>query len=446
MSFDPAAHGCGIVHIGPGAFHRAHQAVYTQDSMQAKGGDWRIIAVSPRSTDVADALRAQNGRYTLVTRGAQKSSYRVIESLSDAISASRDPDAVLAALSRPETQIVSLTITEKAYDPESSAIRLLASALAQRMAAGTQPFTLMSCDNLPGNGAVLREVVMDAALDTSTKLAEWTDENVRFPSTMVDRITPATTADLLKEVARETGWADQVPVETEAFSQWVIEDNFGTGRPAWDVAGAQLVSSVAPYEKMKLRMLNGAHSMLAYAGHLAGKTYVRDVMAEPVLAAQVERHMTAAALTLTSAAGLDANAYRDALLARFRNPAIAHETYQIAMDGSQKMPQRIFAPALEAAEKGMELAPFAFATAAWAQYLAGRTEAGDTFELRDPREAELAALPAAPDDRIDAIFSLPDLVPAALAHQDRFRKASKQALRAIQGYGILAALREDADA
>ncbi len=440
--FEPAAHGVGIVHIGPGAFHRAHQAVYTEDAMSAEGGNWRILGVSMRSTHIADALTAQSGRYTLVTRGANGSRYRQVNAVAGALTAKRDSEAIYSALARPETRVVSLTVTEKAYHAKpGGVVDLLVHALAQRKEAGIAPFTALSCDNLAGNGDVLKRAVMKMA-ESRPGLAEWIAKNARFPATMVDRITPASTEALKAEVAAETGWQDLIPIETESFSQWVIEDDFADGRPVWEAAGAELVANVAPYERMKLRMLNGAHSMLAYAGHLSGKKYVRDVMNTPALADQVLRHMNAAATTLDPRDGLNTDTYRDALLNRFRNPHIAHETYQIAMDGSQKMPQRIFAPALEALHFGQELSDFAFATAVWARYLTGVTEDGKSYALRDPREAELTELPQNPDDRIAALFALKDLVPSALAADDSFRQAVTAKYRQLVEHGVSAALSE----
>lgn len=438
-----------IVHIGPGAFHRAHQAVYTHDAMQADGGAWGITAVSLRSTKIADALNAQNGRYTVVIRAATGPEYRVIESITDAVTAAQGLAPVLDALAAPSTRIVSLTVTEKAYQQGQSAdemnvIRVLTEALARRKAAGFAGVTLLSCDNLPNNGAVLRSAVLGDARARDPQLADWIESHTSFPSTMVDRITPATTPALLDMVDRDTGWADLVPVETEPFSQWIIEDDFVQGRPAWDTAGAILVGDVKPYENMKLRMLNGAHSMLAYAGHLTGQTYVRDVMAEATLAARVADHIDAAAKTLPPMPGIDFAEYRDALLARFKNPHIAHETFQIAMDGSQKMPPRIFTPAREAVSRGQTVAPFARATALWLRYLEGRTDAGEPYSLRDPREAELAALPTEPSAKLRALFALPELVPAALAQNQEFTTATRTYLQAFARDGVLAALKENA--
>ena len=430
----------GIVHIGPGAFHRAHQAVYTQEA----GDGWQITGVSLRSADFAKALTRQNGRYTLVTRAEKSTEYCEITSLSKALSIANGRAPILHALTQPETRIISLTITEKGYTvpfDADSTITLLIEALQMRMESGRSGVTLLSCDNLTNNGAVLQKAVLDAA---TPNLIDWLGENVRFPSTMVDRITPATTPELRAEVARETGWADEIPVETEAFSQWVIEDDFVAGRPAWERAGAELVSDVAPYEQMKLRMLNGAHSMLAYVGHLLGKTYVRDVMADDMLAPLVGRHMDAAALTLDIGTGLDPARYRDQLLDRFRNPHIAHETYQIAMDGSQKMPQRIFAPALDTIRRRLDIEPFALATACWLRYLDGRTDAGKSYLLRDPRESELVALPSEPEARVAALFALPNLVLPELAADQTFRETTTVYLQAITTHGLMSALQESA--
>lgn len=439
-AFDPTGQGAGIVHIGPGAFHRAHQAVLTEDAGALAGGDWGIVAIAPHSTDVIDALLAQNGSYTLVTRGAAGTRYRKIKVHAGAVAASRSPEQALAVLTRPTTRIVSLTVTEKAYRADAAIIILLVQALAKRRDAGHLPFTLLSCDNLTDNGAVLRAVMLKAARQHDATLADWLAETGRFPSTMVDRITPAATPALLAEVKQKTGWADQMPVETEDFCQWVIEDDFVDGRPDWDKAGAIFVHDVAPYERMKLRMLNGAHSMLAYAGHLAGLTYVRDVMQNGTLGDKVAQHMDAAAATLPTSDGLDTETYKSALLDRFRNPHIAHETYQIAMDGSQKMPQRIFAPALDAARSGAALDAFALATALWAQYLGGESDTGLAYALRDPREKDLTTLPRDPENRIDALFALPNLVPPELAQNNGFRDASVLALREFAQHGVLGAL------
>ncbi|MEM7302131.1 MAG: mannitol dehydrogenase family protein [Pseudomonadota bacterium] len=440
----------GIVHIGPGAFHRAHQVAYTQDAMAIENGPWQIEGVSLRSRTVADALNAQNGNFTLVIRGAVDTEYRKMTALAGVLTAADGMDPILNALCRPATRIVSLTVTEKAYTKAkdengaaNSVIQLLTDALQQRRVAGAGPITLLSCDNLSDNGAVLSEAVQASASNVSSALVDWISEHVTFPSTMVDRITPATTPDLIAEVERATGWADAAPVETEAFSQWVIEDNFANGRPQWEAAGALLVSHVAPFEHMKLRMLNGAHSMLAYAGHVAGKTYVRDVMADEPFAELVSRHMQSAAATLDPVPAIDLCVYRKELLERFRNPHIAHETYQIATDGSQKLPQRIFSPAVEAINRGLNPGAFAFATAAWLRYLNGKSDADQPYKIRDPHELVLADLPAEPNARVNALCGLPNLVPPILAASDAFKNSISERLERMNEKGMRAAVMEE---
>ena len=411
-SYDRTALGAGIVHIGLGAFHKAHQAVYTDDALAAAGGDWRIIGVSLRSAVPAEELAPQDGLFTVIQRSEAGSKARVIGAIAMALCLKTQRQDVLAALVAPETRIVSITVTEKGYgidrstggidrnhpaiaadlaNPEepSGLAGLLVWALGHRRAAGIEPFTVLSCDNLPENGPLVRGLLTDFARNAVPELADYITGNVAFPATMVDRITPARSAATL-DLAREmTGRQDEAAVECEDFHQWVIEDNFPTGRPAWEAGGAIFVDKVRPYEEMKLRMLNGAHSMLAYSGFLAGHKYVRDVMADPDLAVLVHRHLLAAASTLDPLPGVDFRRYALELESRFRNPHLGHETFQIAMDGTEKMPQRIFAPAADAVRKDLPLGPFALATASWMRYTLGCTDHGKPYALRDPREEEI---------------------------------------------------------
>jgi fructuronate reductase len=467
--YTPEDHDAGIIHIGVGAFHRAHQAVYTDDALAKFGGDWRILGVSLRSAATAQALNAQAGRYHVVIRADQATApdCRVIGAIAGVLTAQNGIDPILDALCDPKIKIVSLTITEKAYaidrqtggldhaDPLISAdlktpnapqsvIGLLVRALHLRMETGRPAFTLLSCDNLPDNGHLLRAAVLAYATEISTELAAWIKENASFPCTMVDRITPACTPALLAETKAATGRDDLAPIETEPFSQWVVEDDFCAGRPAWDKVGALMVADVAPYEKMKLRMLNGAHSLLAYAGFLSGHAYVRDTMQDPALTALVARHITAAAATLAPLDEIDFAAYGADLIARFQNPNIAHETYQIAMDGSQKMPQRIFEPALETLDAGGDVDSFAFATAAWIRYLTGQHDHDAPYALRDPREAELAQICSAHHGdataMVKGVFALSGLVPARLVATPDFTLRVAAHLSHMLASGMKAAI------
>jgi len=470
-AYDRGSRASGIVHIGTGAFHKAHQAVYTDDALAASGGDWMITGVSLRSGDVADQLNPQDGLYTLVVRGQEGTSARVIGSIARVLVAPRDRQAVLEALAAPETKIVSLTITEKGYgvDPKtggldrahasvapdlaaprapSGAVGYIVEGLRLRRERGLPPFTALCCDNLPHNGRVLKRLVTEFAKAVDPALAAWIGDNVRFPSTMVDRITPASTDRTSAEVEELIGQRDMAAVETEPFTQWVVEDDFVAGRPDWEAGGAIFARDVAPYEKMKLRMLNGAHSMLAYSGYIAGHQYVRDVMGDAALAKLVKRQMSAAAATLDPVPGVDLDAYAADLLVRFANPAIAHQTYQIAMDGTQKLPQRLIEPAIVTLGAGASLDAYAFAVAAWMRYCVGMNEQGQTYELRDPREAEIAALVGgaggASGSIVDRLLGLPGLFPEELATAPEWSNAVKTRLEAMLSQGMRAAIEREA--
>jgi fructuronate reductase len=472
--FTPAEHGVGIVHLGLGAFHRAHQAVYTHDALALAGGDWRICGVSLRSTGIVSALQAQDWLYTLTLRpetARGETTRRIIASFGSCLAAAEATEPVLAQLAHDGTRIVSTTVTEQGYgfdraagtiDPRDPVIArdlaqprmpkgtigMIVEGLRRRRDSGLGAYSVLCCDNLPDNGALLRQAVIDFAGEVDAKLSRWIAEHATFPGTMVDRITPATTPALRAQISAALGLDDAAPIETEPFSQWVMTDDFCAGCPAWDAAGALLVADVAPYETMKLRMLNGAHSMLAYAGFLAGHRYVRDVMQDRALSALVARHMEAAARTLRPLESLDTEAYAQQLLARFRNPNIAHETYQIAMDGSQKLPQRVFAAASDALLAGQPLDAFAFATAAWIRYGDGAHDNGKTYDLRDPRAPELTeAWAGAGTARVmvDRIGRLPGLMPEPLAQSEAWCAAVASRLDMMRADGMPAAIRREAE-
>ncbi|RVV98295.1 mannitol dehydrogenase family protein [Mesobaculum littorinae] len=414
-AYDRAALGEGIVHLGLGAFQKSHLAVYTDDALARSGGDWRIVGVSLRSDQAVRDLTPQNGLFTVIEAGVDGTQARVVGAVSRALAhAHGDAEAVRAVLADPATRIVTITVTEKGYgldrarggaDPQHPAIAhdlvhpeapvgvagLLVQALAARRAAGVPPFTILSCDNLPGNGDLVRGLILDVAGRRDPALRDWIAGAVACPNAMVDRITPAPDAEVRAMAAAMTGRTDAGAILTERFRQWVIEDRFPEGRPDWEAGGALFVEDVAPYEHMKLRMLNGSHSMIAYAGVLTGHTHVRDVMADAALARLVRRHLAAAAATLAPLPGIDFAAYGDDLARRFANPHLAHRTAQIAMDGTEKMPQRIYAPARDARTGGQDLRPFAFATALWMRFALGRHDDGTTFDLNDPRSDEIAA-------------------------------------------------------
>ena len=389
-AYDRLAQKCGIVHFGIGAFHRAHQAVYTDDAMNTGDRDWAITGVSMRSGDVAAQINPQDGLYTVTARGAQGSETRLIGAVRRVLVAAQERDAVVAALAAPDTHIVSFTITEKGYQRSDGGgfpvfCDLLGNALALRRDAGLPGLTLLSCDNLAGNGAQL-SALMRAYLQTSdAALAEWFARECTCPSTMIDRIVPATT-DADRNLAG--GIRDEGAVVTEPFSQWVIEDKFAGPRPRWEVGGVQLVADVAPYETAKLRMLNGAHSALAYLGLLRGHDFVHQAIGDPAIRPTIDTLMrNEAAPSIDAAPGQDLAAYADALIARFSNPALAHRLIQIAMDGSQKIPQRWLETLAHHQRAGRQCPSLLDAIAAWLIHVRG-----DGPPVDDPRAAELAAL------------------------------------------------------
>jgi len=347
----------GIVHLGPGAFFRAFGAPWVAEAMAARGGDWGITGVSLQSPATRDALLPQGWDYTAVELGPEGEIPRVISVLNEVLVAPEDPAAVLAAMSAPGVRIVTLTVTEKGYchSPATGALNFdhpdirhdlaqalprsapgfLVRALAARRRAGLPPFTVLSCDNLPGNGHLVRGAVLSLAGALDPGLADWIETRGAFPSCMVDRIVPATGAGDLDRLEAATGLRDEAAVLHEPFRQWVIEDNFAAGRPDFSAVGVQMVRDVAPWEHMKLRMLNGTHSALAWLGYLAGHQTIAETVADPVFERFVTRLWQAEIIpALKPPPGESLSAYAAALLGRYRNPAIRHRTAQIAMDGS----------------------------------------------------------------------------------------------------------------
>jgi fructuronate reductase len=395
-AYDRAKVAAGVVHIGVGAFHRAHQAAWFDEILSHGDLRWGIQGVSLRSPTAGQALNPQDGLYTLVERSADGETIRVRGAILGVITAAgRERDAI-AALAAPQTQLVSLTITEKGYVAETSdgvpttAAGFLAKALAERRAAGLAPFTVLSCDNLDDNGARIRALVLDAASRIDPGLAEWVEQNGAFPSSMVDRITPATMADEKAALEARLGYRDEAIVTSEHFRQWVIEDRFAGPRPDFAAVGVQVVTDVIPWQAAKLRLLNGAHSALAYLGALAGFTFVHEAVGWPPLRAYVRRLWREAASTLKATPGLDLDAYQDALLKRFDNPHLAHRLRQIAMDGSQKLPPRLLATIDDRLAAGRSIDALALAVAAWARWQRGVDEAGAVFTVEDPHAADMA--------------------------------------------------------
>lgn len=407
----------GIVHLGLGAFFRAFGCIYVADAMAASGGGWGITGACLRRPDTRDALRARNWAYASVSLAPDCEELRDITVLNDVLVAPEDPQALLDAMADPAIKIVSLTVTEKGYchDPATgklnenhpdvihdlahplpvSALGYLVRALQMRRAAGRAPFTVLCCDNLPDNGTVLRALVLQLSVQIDPDLSDWIAQEGRFPCTMVDRITPATTPADIERISSVLGYEDAAPVLHEPFGQWVIEDDFvGGHRPDFATAGAEMVDSVTAHEHMKLRMLNGAHSALAYLGFLAGHDSIAAASADAVFGCYLRALWAEIMPTVQAPEGTSLPHYADALYARFTNTAIHHRTWQIAMDGSQKLPQRLLGTLSETLAAGREAPALTLAVAAWMRYASGTDEAGEAIDVRDPMVDRFQAITA----------------------------------------------------
>ncbi len=397
-----------IVHLGCGAFHRAHQALFTHHLLEKSDSDWGISEVNLMPGNDARLianLKAQNLLYTVAERGAESTELKIIGSMKEALHPEFDGHAgILAAMARPETAIVSLTVTEKGYctDPASgeldvnnpliqndlahpqqpkSAIGYIVEALNMRREQGLKAFTVLSCDNVRENGHVAKAAVLGLAKARDAALAAWIADNVTFPCTMVDRIVPAATEETLQLVADQLGVYDPCAIACEPFRQWVIEDNFVNGRPDWDTVGAQFVADVVPFEMMKLRMLNGSHSFLAYLGYLGGYDTIADTMTNPAYRrAALALMLDEQAPTLSMPEGTDLEGYANLLIARFTNPSLKHRTWQIAMDGSQKLPQRLLDPVRLHLQQGDDYRRLTLGVAGWMRYVGGIDEQGKTID------------------------------------------------------------------
>ena len=464
--YDRAQVRIGVVHLGIGAFHRAHQAVVFDDALRSGDLRWGVLGVSLRSPGVRDQLALQDGLYSVVVRDGSTERTRIIGAVQDVLVAPEDPAAVVAAMVSPDVHLVTLTVTEKGYrlDPASGGLLtgeadvaadlmdlssprtapgFLVAALAARRMVGLAPFTVVSCDNLPHNGARVRAAVLAMAEAHDPSLAAWIAAEGAFPQTMVDRIVPAATSDDIDALAARIGVRDEGMVKTEPFTQWVVEDWFAGDRPDFAALGIQLTEAVAPWEDAKLRLLNGAHSSIAYLGGLAGHDFVHQVVAVPAFRAFVERLWDEAETTLNPPPGLDIGAYRQQLMARFDNPSLQHRTRQIAMDGSQKLPQRLLAPIAARLEQGRSVEALALGVAGWIRWQEGVTETGERYSIDDPLADVLAEAlheKIDPAERVHAIAKLTGIVPAALGVEPDFLEAVGLALAGLRDKGVLSAI------
>ncbi len=409
-NYDFQKTGVGIMHISLGAFHRSHQAVYTDDVLAKENGPWGICGIGalPNDKKLIESLKSQDYLYTVMTRGAEGNEARVIASLREAILMPENPKAIVARLASPDIKILSLTITEKGYchDPQTgllndkhpmivhdlanpdapqSGIGLAVAGLRKRLKSGKAPFTVLSCDNLPGNGHKTSSLVLAYARLLDDKLANWIEQNAAFPNTMVDRITPVTSEDDKSSLGSEFGLNDEGLVVCEPFIQWVLEDKFTQGRPAWERAGAQFVSDVYPYELMKIRILNVSHTVFAYPAFMMGYEWVSDGASDPLLAKYVRNVMdTEIGPTLLPVPGMNLDEYKTVIINRFANPAIKDTWVRICSDGSQKIANQLVPIVRERLAKNEMTKGLALLIASWFRYLIAKDDKGNTYKIDDP--------------------------------------------------------------
>jgi len=454
----------GIVHLGIGAFHRAHQAVVVDDVL-ARDASWGIVGASLRRPDTKEALEPQDGLYTLLIKDGDKRAPRIIGSVVSVLDAPNQKEALLNRMADPATRIVSLTVTEKGYcynaatggldlthsdivadlkSPRNpaSAAGIIAEALRRRMEAGVAPFTVLSCDNLPHNGMVAGKVFTEFAEAVDGRLGRWVRENVPFPGTMIDRIVPATTDADRAEVASLVGLEDAWPVMGEPFLQWVVEDKFVGARPPLEIGGAEFVSDVAPYERMKLRMLNGTHSSMAYLGYLSGYEFIAEVIANGDFLRFVSNELNEEIAPTLGMGKAQTDAYAGQLVERYSNTAMKHRTYQIAMDGSQKLPQRLLGTIADRLTAGAPIERLSLAVAAWMVYAHGVDLKGKPIPVQDPMAAEFAAID--PARLVEGYLAIDRVFPRELAGNAVFRETVEKKVELLREVGALEAVRRTA--
>lgn len=464
-SYDRSGIATGIVHFGVGGFHRAHQAMYIDQLLELGGArEWGIcgVGVLPGDQRMRDVLRAQDGLYTLSVLASDGSwTTRVIGSIVEYLYAPDDPEAVLAKLADPGTRIVSLTVTEGGYhfsattgtfdadDPDIRAdlapnavpatiFGLITEALARRRARGVAPFTVLSCDNIEGNGHVAHATFSAFARLRDRELGDWIAREVRFPNSMVDRITPVTPPEATAEVARRYGVTDRWPVVTEPFAQWVLEDSFTLGRPDYGAVGVQLVDDVAPYELMKLRLLNASHQALAYFGYLSGYRLVHDAAKDPVFRRFLLRYMDIEATpTLRPVPGVDLEQYKHTLIERFANPAIGDTVARLCADTSDRIPKWVLPVIRQRLAEDGEITCAAAVVASWARYADGIDEQGEPIEVVDRLRDRLVPLARRQRDDRTAFLSERSVF-GDLIDEPRFVSAYVAALDSLYAKGARA--------
>ncbi len=444
-NYDRSTIGVGIAHIGAGHFHRAHQAMYIDKLLkQGLAHEWGIcgVGVMPADWTMRDVLRDQDGLYTLISENPDGSrDAQVIGSIIDYRYAPDDPEAAVEVLAAASTRIISLTITEGGYrDPDGPAFVLIVEALDRRRRRKIAAPTIVSCDNVESNGAVTRRAVLAQAGSRDPRLAEWVAEHVRFPSSMVDRITPATTLEMAAEVRRDFGVNDRWPVVAEPFSAWVLEDDFSDGRPPLEEAGVLLVDDVAPYEMMKLRLLNAGHECLAFFAHLCGFEFVHDAAHDPLFAEYLLAYFEAEAIpTMPPVPGIDLQDFSRTLIERFGNPGVRDTVARLCAYSSDRIPKWLFPVICENLAAGRSVRLAAAAVASWARYAEGTDEWGEPYEVVDQLADSLVPIARSQYENPTAFIEV-TAVFGDLAQQPRFVQAYCWALESLHRKGARATL------
>lgn len=434
-----------IAHVGVGGFHRAHLAVYNDDLLRMEKSNWAIHGIGLTEGDrrMAETMDEQNGLYTLISRSAEEEKARIIGSITGFHFSPRGARELCERIAAEDYRIVSLTVTEKGYllkgdnrdldlddpavvhdlqEPENpkSVVGFLFRIAQKRVAAGTALPTFLSCDNIPHNGSVLRKIVLQYGRLVDPETADVLEHSGCFPNSMVDRITPGTTDSLRDYVQEKWGIEDSWPVVCEDFIQWVVEDRFCNGRPAWEAAGAVFVDDVTPYERMKIRLLNGSHSALAYISYLLGHRDVDRAMHDADVRSFVQNYMAEIEPSVGEIPGIDLKDYQRILVERFSNPAIRDQVLRLAEDGSAKLPNMVLEPVSELLSAGNSCSFAAFAVAAWIRFLKGADDKGETITVLDPRAEELTAAAKACDTTVRPFLDLPSLFHELIKKSDSF--------------------------
>ena len=458
-----------IMHFGPGAFFRSFVASLIDEVNQKDVEQWGIIAVSLNSESTFNKLAGQDLVFNALSMSKTKIRAQKLSSISDFFVAKKDGQSVLDALSDEQIEIVSLTITEKGYyynpgnkeldfgnqniiddlgnlENPQTAVGFLVAGLRNRYLMGKAPFTILSCDNLPNNGAVVQKIVLDFAQKIDPDLANWISKEVCFPSSMVDRITPATKEQDIVNFANEYGVYDPALVVHEEFFQWVIEDKFCSERPKFELAGIRMVSNVELHEKMKLRCLNGTHSALAYLGYLAGFTTIAECVSDDSIVNYIQYLWQKEIIpTLETPEGENLNDYCSNLLERYQNPAIEHRTWQIAMDGSQKLPQRILETVCDLLQHQKNFQGLALAIAGWIKYVTGIDLNGETIDVRDPLANDFAILAKkskTSEQYVDTLLDQSKVFPENLSGSSAFRTEIQNSYKRLEQYGSLVSVKK----